>query len=453
MSIEDFMGPFSKATYVKRRKNLVKKLEKRSKSYIALFWSGSEIIRNQDAHFPFRAHSDFLYLSGFAEPESLLVLDGRGRKAKAHLFLRERDLSPDRGSEIWEGERLGVKRAKTWLGVDEAHDVAELESELKHMMPGAECVFWRFGEFASFDHDLIKWVNGARNSRMQVSSVNGILDPSLELHSLRKTKSKEEIAWMRKAAWVAAQGHIRAMKTVRSGMNEFEVQAEAEREFRKNGAEAPAYNSICASGNNASTLHYTQNNQLVEEGDLILMDAGAELRGYASDITRCFPANGRFSEAQRDVYNWVLKAQLAAIRAVKPGSAWDKPHQEAVKVIAKALRALGVSKATESEILKKKIWRRYMPHGTSHWIGLDVHDVGDYFDKNNKPLKLEVGNVLTIEPGLYFRKDDRSVPKRLRGIGVRIEDDVAVSSKGHDVLSLACPKTVEEIEALARPRM
>lgn len=453
MKAEDVLRPFSKETYRKRRLRLIDALKKGSDNFICLFWSGSELVRNYSTNFPFRAHSNFLYLTGFAEPETMIILERFGGKVRTAVALRPRDLGPERGSEIWEGERVGVERAPNWLGFDEAIDISKLEDFLKKKFSFHRKVFWQFGEYPAWDQKLIQMASSIRDYRRNTGLVREWCDPTEILHEFRKKKSPEEIEIMRRSAEIASKAHIRAMQMIRPGMYEYEVAAEAERIFWREGAKGSAYQTISATGSNACTLHYHSNNQKIKKGDLFLMDAGAEYEGYASDVTRCFPSTGKFTEAQKEIYNWVLKAQLAAIRAVKPGVPWNKPHEEAVKVISEGLIKLKILEGPLSKVLKEKLWSRYMPHGTSHWLGLDVHDSGAYFDSNMKPVHLEVGNVLTIEPGLYFREDDKAVPKKYRGIGIRIEDDVAVTRRGPDVLTKSCPKTVEEIEALRAPRL
>ena len=451
MKSSDILRPFDLKTYRQRRHQLVLRLSKIEKDFVALFWSGSELIRNSDCHYRFRAHSDFLYLTGFSEPETLIVFFSKNGKSKSAIGLRPRDLTKSRGSEIWEGERVGVERAPKILGFDEAFDIHQMQDFVRLKMQEVPTVFWRFGEFPQLDTRFIQLASEFRNNRKSGGAVVNWKDSATELHHMRKKKSSEEVAAMRRSAVLSSLGHIRAMETIREGQVEYQVATEAEREFFRHGAQAVAYNSICAAGNNACTLHYAANNQRIKKGSLLLMDAAGELDGYAADITRSFPANGRFSKEQGEVYGWVLKAQLAAIRAVKPGVPWMKPHRTAIRILSEGLSKMGIIKKTPAKILKDKLWHEYMPHGTSHWLGLDVHDCGPYFDEDGKELKLEVGNVLTVEPGLYFRKDQTAVPKKYRGIGVRIEDDVLVTRSGHEVLTAACPKTIEEIEALRAP--
>ncbi|MBN8554815.1 MAG: aminopeptidase P N-terminal domain-containing protein [Deltaproteobacteria bacterium] len=447
--------PFSVKTYRQRRDRLMKELSKNEQSFTAFFWSGSEIVRNYDSHFPFRANSDFLYLTGCSEPDTLILLQKIGNKTRTSIGVRPRDLSHERGSEIWEGERLGVERAPKALGFDEAFDIHKVQTIAEKYMSQAPTLFWGFGEYPEWDQKIVAMISKVHHNNRGIAIVKNIRDPRPALHEIRKVKTSEEVAIMRRSAEVAARGHIRAMRTTKAGQFEYQIAAEVEREFKKGGSEFPAYGSIVATGNNACTLHYRANNTKVKDGEIILIDAGAEYQGYASDITRCYPISGKFSPPQKEVYNWVLKSQIAAIKAVKPGVDFFKPHIAAVKVLCEGLSKMKIIKQSPKVILKKGLWKNFMPHGTSHWLGLDVHDRGVYkrVENPSESVKLMPGNVLTIEPGLYFRKDDKRVPAAYRGIGIRIEDDVLVTKKSYDVLSESCPKTVEDIEAACGPKL
>ncbi len=452
-----FFGPFSAATYRQRRHQLLKELSRQTSSdFVAFFWSGSELIRNNDNHYAFRAQSDFLYLTGFSEPDTMLILQSINGRKFSRLALRPRDLSANRGSEVWEGERLGVERAVKTLGVEEAFDIHQVSSEVEALLAKVPQIFWSFGEFPEWDLKFTRWIGKANTLSRGLPRIQAIGDARIQLHEMRRVKTAEEIKVMRESGRIASLGHIRAMKSLRPGRFEYEIASELEREFKKLGASDVAYGSIVAGGNNACTLHYKTNRERLKSGDLLLIDAGCEFETYASDITRVYPIAGKFSPAQAEVYNWVLKSQLAAIAACRPGAQFTAPHEAAVKVLAKGLIALGVIKRKSvGDILKHKLWRRYMPHGTSHWLGMDVHDTGTYTEEKNpmKPVRLRAGNVLTIEPGIYFRKDDKSVPPKYRGIGIRIEDDVLVTTRGHEVLTAPCPKKISDIEALCGPKM
>jgi Xaa-Pro aminopeptidase len=454
--MKSFVSPFSQAIYKRRRQHLIQKLSNiASGDFTALFWSGSEVARNSTNVFPFRANSDFLYLTGFAEPETLIVLSRIRGKIRTAVGVRPRDLSPNRGSEIWDGERVGVERAPKWLGFDEAFDIQNALAFVKSRVSETPTVFWSLGMYPEWDEKILKIQTELTAQMRGIVKVEELADPRPALHEMRNVKSIEEAQMMKRAAQIAAEGHIRAMRTTRSGHFEFEAQAEVEREFKKYGAQI-AYNSIVAGGANACTLHYGANRDRLEKNSLLLIDAGAEYCGYASDITRCLPVSGKFTPAQAEVYGWVLKAQLAAIQAVRPGVSFYKPHETATKVLCQGLQKMGFfKKKTAATIYKKGLYKSYFPHGTSHWLGMDVHDCGIYRTKTKdaRPVTLKPGNVMTIEPGLYFRIDDSSVPKKFRGIGVRIEDDVLVTKSGHEVLSKSCPKEIKDIEALWAPKL
>lgn len=455
MDLKRVTTPFDVKTYQKRRKDLVRRLARYHRNFTVLLWSGSEIIRNNDSHFAFRAHSDFLYLTGFSEPDTLAILQFKDGRFKSTIGVRPRDLSTNRGSEIWEGERLGVERAVKALGFEEAFNIYESESVFKKWISNTPTVYWTLGEFKERDDLLIETIGKLSVSNRGIPIVENICDPRPVLHEMRKIKTAEEIKVMRQSGKIASLGHIRAMRSTRPGDYEYQIAAEVEREFKKNGAQAPAYGSIVATGNNACTLHYRANNNKVKAGEIILIDAGAELDGYASDITRCYPISGKFTKAQAEVYSWVLKSQLAAIKAVRAGVLYTKPQDAAVRVLCEGLSKMKIIKQTPQAIYKKSLWRRYMPHGVSHWLGLDVHDSGRYreIDRPMDYIKLAAGHVITVEPGLYFRKDDKTVPAAYRGIGIRIEDDVLVTKSGADVLTSDCPKTISDIEKLCVKRL
>ncbi|MDB5038560.1 MAG: Xaa-Pro aminopeptidase [Bacteriovoracaceae bacterium] len=457
MTSKSFVEPFSTKTYQRRRAELIRKLSKISNGdFTALFWSGYEISRNSTNTFTFRANSDFLYLTGFSEPETLILLQQKNGKIRTAIGVRPRDFSNNRGSEIWDGERVGVERAPKALGFDEAFNSHDAFEVAKKWILQTPATFWSLGLTPDWDQKIIGIHTDSTAQMRGIVQEEKLMDPRPTLHEMRKIKSPEEIKAMKRAADIAAKGHIRAMKTTHPGHYEYEVQAEVEREIKKHGAQSTSYNSIVAAGNNACTLHYNTNRAVLKKHDLILIDAGAEYFGYASDITRCYPVSGTFTSAQKEVYSWVLKAQLTAIQTVRSGISFYKPHEEALKILCTALYKMGIfPKANPKKILKEGLYKPYFPHGTSHWLGMDVHDSGIYRKKDQKkePVKLAPGNVLTIEPGLYFRADDRKVPARFRGIGIRIEDDVLVTKSGREVLSKNCPKLIQDIEALCGPKL
>ncbi len=405
-------------------------------------------IRNNDVEHAYRQDSDLYYLTGFDEPQSVLVLTGGHDEHHSVLFVQPRD--PTR--EVWDGPRLGTEGAVEIIGVDAAFPIAELAERLPTYLEGAETLHYPVGENHPFDHRLFAAVRTARQRGRRsgrpfpttfVSPLNGV-------HEMRLHKDEAEIAAMRRAASVTAKAHRRAMEVARPGMYEYEVQAEMDRVFRAGGAERTAYDSIVGSGPNATILHYRANRRLMEEGDLLLIDAGCELHYYASDVTRTFPVSGRFSEPQRILYQLCLDAQEAAIEVTKPGVTLQTIHDAAAKVIGGGLLELGLVQGTLEEVLEEQRYKDFFMHKTSHWIGMDVHDVGAYF-RGGEPRPLEPGMVLTIEPGIYVATD-AEVDEKWRGIGIRIEDDILVTEAGHENLTSDIPKSIEAIEGLMGER-
>lgn len=403
-------------------------------------------VRNHDAEYRFRPDSDFWWLTGFAEPDSVLVLLPATKpegKSRSVLFLRAKD----REREIWTGRRLGVEAAPSALGVDEARDVANLWSELPNLLKGYERVVYRTGVDEARDREMLAVMSKLRaTAKAATPPPQALLDPAPMLHELRLLKDPGELDVMRRAARITRDAHVAAMRAAKPGVNEREIDALLDGTFRRLGGTGAAYTNIVAGGANACILHYVENDQPLKDGDLVLVDAGSEVEWYASDVTRTFPVSGRFSAEQRELYQVVLDAQLAAIAAVAPGAAFDAPHQAAVAVLCAGLVKLGLLPGTADEVLAKETYKRFYMHRTSHWLGLDVHDCGAYL-ANGKSRALEPGMVLTIEPGLYVAEDETTVEARWRGIGVRIEDDVLVTRDGHEVLTRGIPKTVAEIES------
>lgn len=425
--------------FTSRRKELMAQMEPNS---IALLAAAPPRVRNNDADYPYRQSSDFYYLTGFTEPHALLALIPGRKQGETVLFCQEKD--PLR--ELWDGFLLGPEAASDELAVDDAYPISDIDDILPGLIEGRDRVYYSMGKDDKFDDQVMEWVKVIRSKSKLGSHPPGeflMLDPLL--HELRLIKSKAEIKLMEQAAKISAEGHKRAMAACRPGAYEYELEAELLYAFKRNGSLAPAYTSIVAAGTNACTLHYNDNNAEIKEGDLILIDAGCEYEYYASDITRTFPATGKFSKEQKAVYEIVLKAQQAAIEAVKPGASWDAPHNASVKVITQGLIKLGLLKGTPAKLIKSEAYKEFYMHRVGHWIGMDVHDVGDYKIDDSWRL-LEPGMVTTIEPGIYISPNNKKVAKKWRGIGVRIEDDVLVTSKGHRVLSNGIPKTVTEIE-------
>lgn len=430
----------------------IKEYQRRRKQLMAMIGAGAIAIlptaptrlRNRDVEFPFRPDSDFYYLSGYPEPGAVAVLIPDRQAGEFILFCRPRD----RKMEIWDGRRAGLEGAVADYGADDAFPIGDMDDILPGLIENHARVFYNMGNAPEFDRRVLGWVN-----RLRGKAQNGVVAPAELimlapfLHDMRLYKSRHELKLMRRAAGISAGAHRRAMRACRPGMYEYQLEAELSHEFRRRGAAAPAYPSIVGSGENACILHYTDNRDRINDGELVLIDAGAEYQGYASDITRTFPANGRFSPAQRQIYELVLAAQTAAIAAVKPGNHWNDPHDAAVRVLTEGLVALGILKGKPGAAIKNRSYDKYYMHRTGHWLGMDVHDVGDYKVDGAWRL-LEAGMTLTVEPGLYFPPGDRGLAKKWWNIGVRIEDDVLVTQDGCEVLSGDAPKTVAGIEAL-----
>lgn len=405
------------------------------------------VIRNGDVHFSFRAGSDFHYLTGFEEPHALLVAwrTGKGRH-RAVLFVQPRD----KAREIWDGRRHGVAGAKRRFGADEAYPIDALRKELPRLLGDHGRLFHTLGTNASLDGLLSEVFTERRAARRRrnPSAHPVIEDPLPKLASMRLIKDEDELDVMRRAGEISAAAHVAAMRAARPGMSEQQVQAVVEQVFRDRGSKRNGYDSIVASGPNACILHYIENTRKIRRGDLLLLDAGAEVDHYTADITRTWPVGAPFSAAQRAVYNVVLRAQKACVRAVKPGRAVDVVHKTAVREITKGLLEIGLLRGELATLIEKGACRKWFMHGTSHWLGMDVHDVGAYEDERGRPIKFTPGMVLTVEPGLYFDRADKSVPAAFRGVGVRIEDDIAVTAAGNENLTDEVPKDVGEIERL-----
>ncbi|MDV6347056.1 Xaa-Pro aminopeptidase [Nitrosomonas sp. Is35] len=427
--------------FIARRQLLASTMQ----SGIAVIPTAPERLRNRDAHYPYRFDSYFYYLTGFREPEAVLVLVAATDKtpSKHILFCRQKDQE----REIWDGFRYGPEAAKTVFGFDEAHPIDQLDELLPKLLADQPAVYTALGLDAAWDQRIIGWLNRVRElARTGVAVPAEIHDSRALLDEMRLIKGTDELQIMQRAADISAQAHQRAMQTVRPGMREFEVEAELLYTFYRHGSQAPAYTSIVAGGANACVLHYVQNDAELKSGDLLLIDAGCELDGYASDITRTFPVNGKFTAAQRDVYQLVLAAQAAAIAQVQPEKHWNDPHQAALHVLAQGFIDLGLCQGSVDTVLESEDYKRFYMHRTGHWLGMDVHDAGEYKQKGEWRA-LQPGMVLTVEPGCYIRPAD-NVPEHFWNIGIRIEDDVVVTPSGHEILTLAAPKTIAEIEEL-----
>jgi Xaa-Pro aminopeptidase len=426
--------------YAKRRATLMREVGPKG---IVILPAGRQAYRNGDYTFPYRQQSDFYYLTGFQEPDAVVVLLPKRKSGEFILFARERD----RMAEIWNGYRAGLEGACDDFGANEAFPITELEQRLPELLEGREEIHYTLGHDDAFDKILLSVVNKIRGKiRAGIQLPLTFVDEAATIHEMRLIKSPAEIELMRKAAEISASAHKRAMRFCKPGVNEYALEAELIHEFQRSGARFVAYTSIVGSGANSCILHYNDNDQTIKNGNIVLIDAGCEYQNYASDITRTFPANGRFSAEQRAIYEIVLKAQLAGIKAVRPGALWDAPQNAIVKVITEGLLTLGILKGKLSDLIKNKAYLEYYMHKSGHWLGLDVHDVGRY-KVDGKWRAFVPGMVLTVEPGIYISADS-GAPKRFHNIGVRIEDDVLVTKTGNDILSKDVPKSIAEIEAI-----
>ena len=426
--------------FYKRRQRLMNLVEEDS---IIILPTAQEQTRNNDVLYPFRADSDFLYLSGFQEPEAVLVLVPDRPQGEYILFCREKD----KKKEIWDGKRAGQQGAKSVYGADDSFPISDIDEILPGLLENKKRVYYTMGLNPEFDQRLMGWVNSLRQkARAGIVAPAEFVALDHLLHELRLFKSVLELKWMKQAAQISVQAHIRAMRSARPGLYEYHLEGEILHEFFTQGCRNSAYPAIVGSGRNSCILHYTENDQQIQDGDLVLIDAGVEYKGYAADITRTFPANGRFTPTQKRVYDLVLQAQQAAFAQIKPGNHWDEPHHAAVETITRGLLDLGILKGTLQDCLKKQSYRKYYMHRTGHWLGLDVHDVGDY-KLDGQWRAFAPGMTLTVEPGLYIDQP-RKLDKKWWHTGVRIEDNVLVTDSGYELLTAGLPRTTDEIEAV-----
>ena len=447
--------------YEKRRAALAESMRAQGGG-LAVVYTAPEVPRNRDSDFPYRYDSYFHYLSGFPEPGSAIVIVAGETRARSILFCR----SKHEEREIWDGFRYGPKAARKHFGFDEAHPIEELDARMPELMADQPALFYSLGTSAVLDAHIQRWLGAVRaQSRAGISAPHRAIDLTRLLDEMRLIKDADEIAIMRKAAKIAAGAHVRAMRCTQPGRHEYEIEAEILYEFRRHGSQFPAYGSIVAGGANACVLHYRENDARLKDGDLLLIDAGCELDGYASDITRTFPVNGRFSAAQRELYDIVLASQRAAEKVTRPGRHFMEPHDAAVKVLAQGMIDCKLLKGSLDGVIESGSYRRFYMHRTGHWLGRDVHDCGDYREPDAAPAggvagkraakrqaekpwrRLRPGMVLTIEPGIYVRAAD-DVPKAFRDIGIRIEDDALVTESGCELLTAGVPKAAAEIESL-----
>lgn len=435
------MTRIPKSEYARRRKALMTEMEPNS---IAILPAAPMYIRNRDVEHIYRQDSDFQYLSGFPEPEAVIALIPGREHGEYVLFCRERD--PAR--ELWDGLRAGQDGAISEYGADDAFPIGDIDDILPGLIEGRSRVYYAIGSNQEFDHRLMEWINTIRSkARQGAQPPNEFVALDHLLHDLRLYKSANEVKVMKHAAEISARAHIRAMQASRAGLYEYHLEAELDYEFRKGGSKMPAYGSIVAAGKNACILHYRENDAVLRDGDLVLIDAGCEIDCYASDITRTFPVSGRFSPEQKAIYELVLAANEEAFKHIAPGKHWNEAHEATVRVITAGLVELGLLQGHVDELIAAEAYKPFYMHRAGHWLGMDVHDVGDY-KVGGEWRVLEPGMAMTVEPGIYIAADNQDVAKKWRGIGVRIEDDVVVTRTGCEILTGGVPKAVAEIEAL-----
>lgn len=440
-------------TYAARRASLIAQMQAKGGG-IAIIPTAPEVMRNRDADYPYRHDSYFYYLSGFTEPESVIVLIA-GEKNQSILFCREKNLE----REIWDGFRYGPEAARSTFGFDAAYPIEAIDTELPKLMANAQGLFYALGSDSKLDGQVQRWLQTVRSqARAGVTPPSAAYDVQVLLDEMRLSKDAGEIDIMQRSADIAAAAHRRAMRIARPGLREYHLEAEILHEFRNNGSQFPAYGSIVATGANACVLHYRASDAELKDGDLVLIDAGCELDSYASDITRAFPVNGKFSGPQKELYEIVLASQYAAIEETRPGKRFMDGHDAAVKVLAQGMLDTGLLDKNKvgslSDVIENRAYSQFYMHRTGHWLGMDVHDVGEYRDAapsgTEKPWRtLQAGMVLTVEPGIYVRPAE-GVPEQYWNIGIRIEDDALVTADGCHILSAAAPKTVADIEALMK---
>jgi Xaa-Pro aminopeptidase len=427
--------------FKKRRKQLMQRV---GKGNIALIGSAAERVRNRDVHYPYRQDSDFYYLTGFNEPEALAVFIPGREQGEYILFCREYDET----KALWEGAHAGLEGAVKHYEADDSFPIDDLDDILPGLLENKGKVFYPMGRDPELDHSLLEWINHLRGqSRRGVTAPGELVSLEHILHEMRLFKSPAELKLMRRAAEISAKAHVKAMQACKPGLYEYQIEAELLYQFYQGGLRHVAYPSIVAGGSNACVLHYTENQDSLKAGDLLLIDAGAECDHYAADITRTFPVSGRFTEPQKQLYQLVLDAQAAALEQIRPGLPWNAAHEAAVETLTRGLVELGILKGKVKKLIKDEKYKPFFMHRIGHWLGMDVHDVGDYKVDQEWRL-LEAGMVLTVEPGLYIPPDYDKVEPKWRGIGIRIEDDILVTAGGYECLTSAVPKTIDEIEAL-----
>ena len=435
------MPRISQQVFADRRSTLAEQLPVNS---VALIPSARLQLRNSDVDSPFRQDSYFYYLSGFDEPDALIALVKTADTVRYLMFCQPRD--PE--MEIWNGFRYGPEGVKENFRVDEAFSIEQLDEQMPLLLNGIKTVAFCMGSPHKTEADLDRWFAAMRLKRRQgVVVPTALEDLAPKLNEMRLIKSAEEIAVMRTAAEISAQAHIKAMQRCKVGMKEYQLEAEIQYHFMQHGCRLPAYSSIVGGGKNGCILHYVANQDSLRDGDLVLIDAGCEWDYYAGDITRTFPVNGRFSDEQKAIYNLVLAAQEACLAELKPGIPWEQTHDTSVRVITEGLIELGLLQGQPQELIETGAYKAFYMHRLGHWLGMDVHDVGDYKIAGEwRPL--QAGMVMTVEPGIYISPDNHTVDPRWRGIGIRIEDDVLITETGYEILTASVPKRIDEIEAL-----
>ena len=432
----------SSEQFKRRREELMQRIA----SGIAIFPAAPTAVRNSDVEHEYRQDTDFYYLTGFEEPNAVAVLFPDHPEHKFVLFVQPKD----REKEVWTGWRIGPERAKEKYGADEAFTIDKLDEELPKLAENANRIYYRFGIDPVFDQRLVGWMRlFQRHRQREGKGPTSVIDPAELLHEMRLLKTPDELALLRRAIEITCEGHLAAFQALKPGAYEYELEAMIRYVFRKNGSPRCGYPPIVASGHNATVLHYTVNDQRIEEGDLLLIDAGAEFGYYTGDVTRTMPSSGKFTEDQAALYQLVLDAQLEAIEAIRPGVAFNEPPERAARVLTEGLVRLGLLQGEIEKLIEESALKRFYMHRTSHWLGMDVHDAGPY-KVADEWRKLEPGMVMTVEPGLYIAGDLEEVDPRYRGIGIRIEDDVLVTEDGNEVLSARVPKSIKDIEALMR---
>ncbi|MBC7797280.1 MAG: aminopeptidase P N-terminal domain-containing protein [Pyrinomonadaceae bacterium] len=414
---------------------------------IAIIPAAREVIRSFDTEFKFRQDSDFAYLTGFPEPDAIAVINPSHATDKFVLFVRPRNPL----LETWNGKRFGVEGASEKFGANKAFDIADFQKEIGARLNGKEKLIYRFGVNNDLDATILQCFKDFRlRGRKGFYAPTTIIDPSIYLHESRLIKTADEIELMRQSAEIAVEAHIEAMKFTKPNMNEFEVEALLEYVFKRRGASGNAYNSIVGGGANATILHYVENNAVLKDGDLLLIDAGADFKGYASDITSTFPVNGKFTTAQRELYELVLSTERACLKETRAGVSVKERQDLSIKMLTEGMLRLGILTGDFDKIIAEKTYERFYMHGVGHFLGLDVHDAGRYFTdtKGESSSKFEAGMVVTVEPGIYIPENAENVPDKYRGIGIRLEDDILVTQDGNENLTARCPKEIEEIEEI-----